>query len=90
MLIKNTILTYQQCFPPLMMSACVTWAKEHLDHFNIMLLRQLSSVRKASPTWKECIDRAKEHAAMLDEVGMDFSEMVGVEETISKTDTRLT
>ena len=69
-----------------MMSACVTWAKQHLDHFNVMLLRQLSSVHKDSPTWKECMDRAKEHAAMLNEVGLDFAELVGVEETISKTD----
>ena len=66
-----------------MMSACVTWAKKHLDHFNTVLLRQLSSVQKDSSTWHECMERAKEHARMLDEVGLDFSELIGVEEKFS-------
>ncbi|KAL9005901.1 MAG: hypothetical protein Q9188_001363 [Gyalolechia gomerana] len=79
-LMKNTISTYQQCFPPLMMSACVKWAKEHLDGFNVILSRQLSSVQKGSPTWNECMEQAKEHAMMVDEVGLDFKELVRVEE----------
>ena len=85
-LIKHTITIYQQCFPPLMMSACVTWAKKHLDQFNATLLRQLSSVQKDSSTWQECMERAKEHARMLDEVGLDFSELIGVEEKFSIRD----
>lgn len=62
-----------------MMSACVTWAKEHLDGFNIILGRQLSSVQRGSPTWNECMEQAKEHAMMVDEVGLDFKELVRVE-----------
>ena len=61
-----------------MMSACVKWAKEHLDGFNVLLSRQLSSVDGGSPIWQACIDRAKEHATMMNEVGLDFKELVGV------------
>ncbi|KAL8931018.1 MAG: hypothetical protein Q9208_000120 [Pyrenodesmia sp. 3 TL-2023] len=77
-LMKNTVRIYQQCFPPIMMSACVKWAKEHLDGFNVILSRQLSSVQRGSPTWNECMDQAKEHAMMVDEVGLDFKELVKV------------
>ena len=78
-LMKHTVSIYQQCFPQPMMSACVKWAKEQLDRFNTILARQLSSVQRDSPTWKECMNRAKEHAAMMDEVGMDFKELVTVD-----------
>ena len=76
-LIKNTVSIYQQCFPPLMMSACVKWAKEHVDGFNILLGRQLSSVKSDSPVWAECMERAKEHAMLLSEVGLDFKDLIG-------------
>ncbi|KAL8732503.1 MAG: hypothetical protein Q9166_002717 [cf. Caloplaca sp. 2 TL-2023] len=79
-MIKNTVSIYQQCFPPLMMSACVKWAKEQLDDFNVILARQLSSVQRGSPTWNECMDQAKEHAMMVNEVGLDFKELVRVKE----------
>lgn len=61
-----------------MISACVKWAKEQLDKFNVILARQLSSVQRDSPTWNECMSRAKEHAAVMDDVGMDFKELVSV------------
>jgi len=59
------------------MSACVKWAKEHVDHFNTILRRQLSSVEKNCDTWNQCLDLAHEHAGMLRSVGLDFSELVG-------------
>lgn len=31
------------------------------------------------PVYKECMDQAHEHAAMLRAVGLDFSELVGRE-----------
>lgn len=77
-LIRNTVKTYQQCFPPPMMSACVKWAKERLDEFNRILGRQLSSVQVGSPTWTDCVGRAREHAGMMGEVGLDFRELVRV------------
>jgi exocyst complex component 8 len=77
-LIKNTVYIYQQCFPPLMMSTCVKWAKEHLDQFNNILASQLSNVPRDSPTWRECMDRAREHAEILQEVGLDFKGLVGI------------
>ncbi|KAI4103787.1 MAG: hypothetical protein LQ339_004119 [Xanthoria mediterranea] len=79
-LMRNTVSIFQQCFPPLMMSACVRWAKEHLDGFNVILSRQLSSVQRGSPTWNECMDQAKEHAMMVNDVGLDFKELVKVKE----------
>ncbi|KAL8635439.1 MAG: hypothetical protein Q9228_007069 [Teloschistes exilis] len=75
---KNTVSIYQQCFPPPMMSACVNWAKGQLDGFNLILARQLSSIQRGSQTWNECMDQAKEHAALVDEVGLDFKELVRV------------
>ena len=66
-----------------MMSACVKWSKERLDGFNTILARQLSSVHDESPIWQECLDRARELAAMMDEVGLDFKGLVGL--GLSKT-----
>ncbi|KAF2473772.1 uncharacterized protein BDR25DRAFT_332567 [Lindgomyces ingoldianus] len=76
-IIKNTVDVYQKCFPQLMMSACVKWAKEHVDAFNVILARQLSSVDQDSPVWRDCMDQAFAHAGMLTEVGLDFKELVG-------------
>lgn len=61
------------------MSACVKWAKEHVDQFNILLRRQLSSVDESLPVYKECMDQAHEHAALLKDVGLDFSDLIGKE-----------
>lgn len=59
------------------MSACVKWAKEHIDQFNILMKRQLSSVDDGGNVWNECLRLAHEHAGMLREVGLDFKELVG-------------
>lgn len=59
------------------MSACVKWAKEHVDAFNVLLERQLSSVDRKTQVWQECMDQALAHAGMLTEVGLDFTELVG-------------
>lgn len=59
------------------MSACVKWAKEEVEEFNIILARQLSSTERGGPVWTQCIERAKEHAKMLSEVGLDFTNLVG-------------
>lgn len=59
------------------MSACVKWAKEHVDDFNILLARQLSSVDAGSQTWEACMECARQHASMLAEVGLDFKDLVG-------------
>ena len=60
-----------------MMSACVKWAKERLDDFNGVLGKQLGSVRKGSETWRDCVEKAREHAGMTAEVGLDFRDLVG-------------
>ena len=81
MIIRNTVSTFQTCFPPLLMSACVKWAKEQVDNFNIILERQLSSTERGGPVWTECMEQAKEHAKMLTEVGLDFKGLIGRETT---------
>ena len=60
-----------------MMSACVKWTKEHVDQFNTLLGRQLSSVDSGSATYKACMDTALAHADMLGEAGLDFKNMIG-------------
>lgn len=76
-IIRNTVNCFQACFPPPMMSACIKWAKEEVDAFNVILARQLSSTEEGGPVWTQCVDRAKEHASMLSEVGLDFRTLVG-------------
>ena len=71
--------TYQQCFPPIMMSSCVQWAKERLDDFNALLGRQLGSVGVGSALWNDCLGKAVENAVMVSEVGLDFANLVGLE-----------
>jgi hypothetical protein len=75
-LIKNTISIYQQCFPPVMSSACIKWAKEHLDEFNAALSRQLSSVQRDTGVWRDCMGIVDEQASMLIEVGVDFKDLI--------------
>jgi hypothetical protein len=60
-----------------MMSACVKWAKEEVEAFNVILARQLSSTEEGGEVWTLCMNRAKEHAKMLSEVGIDFRNLVG-------------
>jgi hypothetical protein len=59
------------------MSACVKWAKEQVDTFNIILARQLSSAPQDGHIWNKCMDQAKEHAKMLSDVGLDFKSLIG-------------
>lgn len=62
-----------------MMSACVKWAKEEVEAFNMILSRQLSSTEKGGPVWTQCMERAKEHATKLSDIGLDFKNLVGKE-----------
>ncbi|KAB8078658.1 hypothetical protein BDV29DRAFT_187788 [Aspergillus leporis] len=56
--------------------ACIKWAKHHLDGFNALLTRQLSSVQRGTTVWQKCIDIVREHANLLSEVGIDFTDLV--------------
>ena len=77
-MVKNTVVIYQACFAPLMMSACIKWATEHLETFNALLIRQLSSVERGGKVWRDCMDVVWGHEReMLGEVGLDFREVVG-------------
>ena len=77
-IIRNTVLIYQACFAPLMMSACIKWATGHLETFNALLIRQLSSVERGGNVWRECMDVVWAHEReMLGGVGLDFKDVVG-------------
>ncbi|KAI1386495.1 Cullin repeat-like-containing domain protein [Hypoxylon trugodes] len=76
-IIRNTVSCFQSCFPQTMMSACVKWAKEEVDAFNVILARQLSSTERDGTVWNQCMERAKTHAKMLEEVQLDFRDLVG-------------
>lgn len=76
-IVRNTVNIYQACFPPLMMSACIKWAKEHLEQLNVTLVRQLSSVDRGGAVWKDCMKLIWEHEATLKSVGLDFQEVIG-------------
>ncbi|KAM3065780.1 exocyst complex component exo84 [Clarireedia jacksonii] len=80
-IIRNTVSTFQSCFPQALMSACIKWAKEQVDAFNVILTRQLSSTERNGKEWTMCMNRAKEHANMLSEVGLDFRSLIGMEPT---------
>lgn len=77
MIIRNTVLCFQACFPPVMMSACVGWAKGEVEAFNVILARQLRGTEAGSEVWQQCMDQAHEHARLLSEVGLDFRNLVG-------------
>ncbi|KJZ79304.1 Exocyst complex component EXO84 [Hirsutella minnesotensis 3608] len=75
--IHNTVQCFQSCFPPPMMSACVKWAKEEVEAFNVILARQLSSTERGGPVWTQCLERAREHAKKLSQIGLDFQNLIG-------------
>ena len=47
-----------------------------MDQFNAILVRQLSSVQRGTKVWQKCIDTLDEQAALLTEVGVDFSDLI--------------
>ena len=65
-----------------MMSACVKWAKEQVDQFNDILLRQLSNSDPGEKRWIESMNQARDHAKMLAEVGLDFDNLIGRKQVI--------
>ena len=76
-IVRNTVLCFQACFPPVMMSACVGWAKGEVEAFNVVLARQLRGTEAGSEVWQHCMDQANDHARLLSEVGLDFRNLVG-------------
>ena len=76
-LIKNTVSTYGQCFPTSMGGAVVVWAKKELDRFNEALGRAVGGLEKGGKSWRESVERARDLAGSLSEVGMDFESLVG-------------
>ncbi|KAI1819382.1 exocyst complex component EXO84 [Xylaria intraflava] len=85
-IIRNTVSCFQSCFPQVMMSACVKWAKEQVDAFNAILGKQLSSTERGGEVWNQCMQQAKIHAQVLEEVHLDFRDLVGKD--VPQTDTK--
>jgi len=48
-----------------------------VDDFNALLERQLSGVDEQNEAYRACMERARLHASMLSEVGLDFKDFVG-------------
>ena len=77
-MVKTTILIYQASFNAATMSAVIKWANEHLESFNSILQRQMSSVDKEGKVWRDCMDVVWEHeTAQLGENGLDFRQVIG-------------
>ncbi|KAI9717212.1 MAG: exocyst complex component exo84 [Chrysothrix sp. TS-e1954] len=76
-LIRNTVSIFQSCFSATVASACIKWAKQHVDDFNLILSRQISTLEPGGEEWTYCLDRAREHAGLLAEVGIDFRHLIG-------------
>jgi exocyst complex component 8 len=79
-IIKDTAVIFANCFPPVMMSAVVKWAKTHVDEFNELLARQVGGLEKNSPTYAACMGTVEKHVALLAEAGLDFKAFVGVDQ----------
>ena len=62
-----------------MMSACITWAKTQLDAYNEQLARTLSGVEQGSEVHRLGLGRARELAMIMDEAGLDFRGLVGLD-----------
>lgn len=76
-LIKNTVVAFKGCFPAVMMSACVQWARERIEELNGVLLGQLGEKKDGERRWVETMNQAREHARILGEVGLDFGHLIG-------------
>lgn len=76
-LIKNTVVAFKGCFPIVMMSACVQWARERVEELNSVLLGQLGEKKDGETRWVETMNQAREHARILGEVGLDFGHLIG-------------
>ena len=77
-MIKNTVLIYQASFNKDTMSAVIKWSNTHLEAYNSVLQRQMSSVERNGRVWRECMDVVWEHErATLGENGLDFREVIG-------------
>ena len=76
-LIQHTVKIYQACFAQPHHSAAVSWAKRHVDELNSLLARQIKALPKSSADRKECMETARAHAGLLNEVGIDFRNLIG-------------
>lgn len=79
-LLLHTFRTFAASFPPASGSAVVKWAKERVDEFNEIVMRQMGSLDKGSGVWKECEEIVRGQVEVLLEVGVDFRGLVMKEE----------
>jgi len=76
-LITNTVRIHQAAFAPTLSSACIKWAKAHVDELDATLARQTGRLDPKSEERRACVQGVKEHAGLLAEVGIDFGSLVG-------------
>ena len=58
-------------------SVVIRWAKEQVESFNEHLKRHLNDIDRNSQLWRECMDTTFMHASLLNEVGLNFNNMIG-------------
>lgn len=75
-LLLNTFRTFAGAFPPSSGSAVVKWGKERVDEFNEVLERHLGGKQVRAEVRGKCLEVAREQAAVLGEVGVDFRGLV--------------
>ena len=75
--IRNTVSIYQSSFPTVMGSVVIRWAKEQVESFNEHLQRHMSDTDRTSQLWRECMNTTSRHASMLNEVGLNFNNLIG-------------
>ncbi|GAB7361753.1 hypothetical protein MBLNU230_g1799t1 [Neophaeotheca triangularis] len=76
-LLLHTFRTFAGSFPPSSGSAVVKWGKERVDEFNEVLERHLAGQQVGFEMREQCLVVAREQAAVLGEVGVDFKGLVG-------------
>lgn len=75
-MILHSFKVYSSAFPPTTTSAVVKWAKDRVDNFNASLRRQMLPVARNSELWTQCANIVTSRAAVLAEVGVDFTSLV--------------
>lgn len=76
-LVRHTVGVYQACFGQGATSAVVKWAVEVVEGFNAVLGRQMGRLERGSEERVLVVERARECARGLEEVGIDFRGLVG-------------
>jgi len=75
----HTYVSFTGCFSGNAFASAITkWIKQRVDDFNVRLSRELNGVNPADHVFTQCIDIAKDQAKVLEKVGFDLIDFVGL------------